>query len=352
MLQYIHRDNKYFNQLWNDFTETNSNTSWHYLLKRVEFYKLISGERLVNDISFIVLRENKPIAISALLVENINSRISFSLAGGYLPAPLISEHLKNKDRKNIQNLCFENIDKLAVKHKAAKVMLKADVLTEYYSYNFLMSYNYLDTSSNTCLIDLNLPLTDLWSKIRKSYKSLINNGKKKYILEVYDYSNYDYDVFNLHKMLHHKTSGKVTRSSDTWDIQFDLIKDDKAILIGLKDGDKYVGFSYFAHSHLKAYYGNSSDDPEYETNIPLEHTIIWTAVEYYSRRNYNTLELGQQKFSSQIFDYPTQKELNISFFKRGFSDSIYRIPCGIKYYDKDILYSEVSDHLSRLVLDY
>jgi hypothetical protein len=352
MLQYIHRNNPEFDQMWETFTDTKSNTSWRYLRKRIEFYKLISNQRLLDDLSFLIIRENKPIAICILFHENIEGNPTFTDFGSYLPAPIICKSINLKDRKKVQNMCFKKIDELATERNIKKVMFRADALTEIQPYNFLLNYNYLDTSTNTCLLNLRNPLTDLWSKIRKSYKSLINNGKKKFEVVIIDHMNLDHKIFNLHKELHCKTAGRMTRSDETWDLQFELIKNDNAILIGLKDSDNFVGFSYFAHSHLKAFYGNSSDDPDYNSNIPLEHTIIWAAVEYYSNRKYEILELGYQHFGQQVFDHPTEKDIKISFFKRGFSDWIYRVPCGVRYYDKEYLQEDLQNNVNLLIKQY
>ena len=121
-----------------------------------------------------------------------------------------------------------------------------------------------------------------------------------------------------------------------------------ALLIGLQDNSQYVAFSYFFHLNNYASYGSSADDPGYISEIPLEHTLIWSAIEYYKNRNFHGLDMGRQQFSQQIFDQPSEKELNISFFKRGFGGDIFTQYRGIKYHRADFMKEEIKNMLSLM----
>ena len=132
-------------------------------------------------------------------------------------------------------------------------------------------------------------------------------------------------------------------------MQFEDLKNDRAMLIALKDKDQFVAFSYFLHYQDCAYYGSADDDPDYESKIPLEHCIIWSAIEYYKKRRVDFLEIGVQQFGTQFFDYPSQKDLNISFFKRGFGGKIIPFYRGIKYYDTEIMKQNLECNMNRLL---
>lgn len=341
-----------FQGLWVRFINENKNVSAIYLPKEQEGQRISSALPLRNDLSFILVdKQNLPLAICPIyLFENSgNSQFKWADYNGYMPAPLVIEKTNTKHRERIEKECFRIIDELATNNNIKKTMLMVDPLSVDYSYNVLMKYGYLDSSINTYIIDLNIDIETLWKQLRKSYKSLINNGKEKYKIEIIDYTNPDFEIHNLYKELHHKAAGRITRPQETWDIQFQKIEDDNAILIGLKDEDQFVAFSYFYHHNNTACYASSSDDPDYTADIPLEHTIIWSAIEYYKSRGFNCIDMGWQQFSHQLFDDPSPKDLSISFFKRGFSGRIITLYRGVKYYDNNLMKAELLENLKEIM---
>jgi len=287
-MNYVFSDNQSFYRLWENFVNEQLNASWLYKPKIMKSLLYYSKKNLINDLSFIIVENNMPICICPLLLLSNENSNCFIRTGwnGYLPAPLLSAFLNPKFKIKLQKKCFEKIDELAKQYKVKKIMLLVDPLSESNSFNYLMKYGYIDSSVNTSFVDLTLNEEVLWSSLRNSFKSLINNGKKKFDVVIMDKENADFRIHELYRELHHKAAGRVTRVKETWDLQFDMLKDDNAILIGLKDGNRFVAFSYFFHHNGTSYYGSSSDDPDYETDIPLEHTIIWTAIVYYKNRGF------------------------------------------------------------------
>ncbi len=348
----IFSDESDFNVFLKNYVNGNSNVSWHYLPKGIEYQRIYCSSILIKDLSFIIIDNNKPVALCPLFLEQHKGKKQFTYVGGYKVAPLIKKNLFYKKRKRIERNCFDKIDELAREYDVSKTMFLIDPLVERCEHNILTEYGYLDTSTSTAIIDLSLETEDLWSNLRKSFKSLINNGKNKFNIFIMDYKNPDFAIHENYRKLHHKTSGRVTRPKETFDLQFDMLKEDKAILIGLQDSNKFIAFSYFLHYKQGVVYASSSDDPDFETDIPLEHCIIWTAIEYYKRREIKYIEMGMQQFGHQIFDNPNQKDLNISFFKRGFGGNTVSLYRGIKYYKKECLKKDLEDNVHKLLKNY
>ena len=348
-MEYILPDNDAFIPLWTKFVKENSNATWAYLPKRLEFYHHYSKEYRIKDLSFIIIQDNQSLCICPLFLEQPEGNRYFSYAGGYLRAPIFNETLHEKYREKVQKKCFKKIDELANENKVDKVMFMLDALSSRNSYNILMKYGYLDSSINSSILDLRKNKEDIWSNLRNSYKSLINNGKDKFEVVIIDYKNPDKKIFNLHRKLHFKTAGRITRPEETWELQYKMLQDDNAILIGLRDERQFVGFSYLVHHNGKAYYGNSSNDPEYSGDIPLEHTIIWSAIEYYRERNFDLLEIGQQQFGDQVFDHPSKKDLDISFFKRGFGGKVVTLYRGVKYCNKELMKKDLNRNITEML---
>ena len=167
-----------------------------------------------------------------------------------------------------------------------------------------------------------------------------------------DYNNPDFEFHEKYRELHHKTSGRITRAIETFNLQFEKLKEDNAILIGLQHDNRFIAFSYFSHNMTGAYYGSASDDPAFETDVPVGHCIIWTAIEYYKKRNLEYLDIGLQQFSHQIFDHPSQKDINISFFKRGFGGMTVPFYRGIKYLDRNAIKQDLQLNTIKLLEDF
>ena len=337
-----------FKKLWQNFVERN-NVSWRFLPARMEYEKVYCYKMLKQDCSFLIEKNDLPVAICPLFLEDCNKHYFFSSNLGYQMSPLVSSCQNEKQRKKIERFCFEKIDKLAKRNCVVKCMSQIDPIIVDYSYNVLTEYGYLDASLQTTIIGLGNKLEILRSNLRKSYKSLINNGIDKFTIFIMDSGNPDYKIHETYRKLHHKTSGRVTRPLETFKMQFEDLKNDRAMLIALKDKDQFVAFSYFLHYQNCAYYGSSADDPEYESKIPLEHCIIWSAIEYYKKRGFVFLEIGAQQFGTQFFDHPSQKDLNISFFKRGFGGKIIPFYRGIKYYDTEVMRQDLECNMNRLL---
>jgi len=347
-MEIIFAEDERFEKTYKDFIDSNSNVTWAYLPKFVQYQKLYSGARFYKDVSFIILEGKNPVCISPLIIEKINGVNSFSNANSYLRAPICSTKLDKKFSKKIEKKSFEVIDQLATENNIAKLMMLVDPLNNNLIFNFLTEYGFLDSTISTCILDLEFDDVLLWSNLRKSFQSLINNGLKGYEIVIVDKSNPLFEVHEKYRELHHKASGKITRDIETFQLQYEMLLDDNAILVGLKDGEHFVAFSYFFHFNRSIYYGSSSDDPDYQPTIPLEHTIIWAAIKYYKKRNFKFFEIGWQQFGEQIFDHPSSKDISISFFKRGFGGELRSLYRGIKYYDDELKKNELLNFIKQM----
>ena len=337
-----------FINLWKSVV-THNDAFWRYLAERMEYQKLCCHKMLIQDCSFVIEKNDIPVAICPLFLEKQNHQRFFTFNLEYQMAPLVGSLLTEKQRIKVELICFEEIDKLAEKNNVVKCMLQLHPVIGDYSHNILLKYGYLDASLQTVIVDLRNEIKFLWSNLRKSFKSLINNGKEKFSIHVMDAKNYDYELHELYRKLHHKTAGRITRPIETFNMQFEDLKNDRAILIALKDKDQFVSFSYFFHYQNYAFYGSVADDPEHESKTPLEHCIVWTAIEYYKKRGFDFLEIGVQQFGTQFFDYPSQKDLNICFFKRGFGGKIISLYRGIKYYDIEVMKQDLECNMNKLL---
>ena len=199
----IFSDDLNFKTLWQNFVERN-NVSWRFLPARMEYEKVYCHKTLIQNCSFVIAKNDIPVAICPLFLEEQNNHYFFSSNFGYQIAPLVSSCPSEKQRKKIERFCFEEIDKLAKRNSVVKCMRQIDPIVGGYSYNVLTKYGYLDASLQTDVIDLGYELEVLWSNLRKSYKSLINNGIDEFTILVMDLENPNYEIHETYRKLHHK----------------------------------------------------------------------------------------------------------------------------------------------------
>lgn len=307
---------------------------WRYSFLWHEYKKKYSDKHFIKDFSFIITEGKNILCFCPIFLEDVNGVFQLSYAGGFQSAPLIFENKEEAYKKKIERICFQKIDEIAKKNKALKAMIIADVPFEW-KFNHFQQFGFNEYSIQTSIINLKDDEAKLWSNLRSRYKQYINKAKREFEIIVVDAKKPSFKLHEIYRHLHFLASGKHTRSKETFNLQFEMLKSDNAIFIGLQKKSKIYAISYFLHDEEFAYFASAADDPNLKTNIPLEHLIMWEAILYYKKRGLKYFETGWQQFGTQFFDFPSQKDKDISFFKRGFGGEIVSLYRGIKYYDKN-----------------
>jgi hypothetical protein len=292
--------------------------------------------------SFFVYHNNKITAICPLFIEEKrfkNEKIKeISFGGDYGPAPALANDLTKKEREKCFKMIFGHIDTLAKQNNVKRALIRFCPLSKSYIgrniFNYLLKFGYFDCTFNTQILDLSKSLDELRKDIRHGHDAAIGSANKKLTVEIYDKDNIVYEIFEKYRELHHKAAGRVTRPKRTFDIMFELIKKDMAFLVGAKMKGGFVGFSYFIKYKNKVYYGSACNDAEFE-KIGIGHLIQWNAIRWMKERDIIYNEIGVQKFFNELTEPSTDKEINISFYKRGFGGFTIPVFRGEKYYDKE-----------------
>jgi len=169
----------------------------------------------------------------------------------------------------------------------------------------------------TQIINLSASETELFRQTRKSYKSLINWGKKNLFLRVIDGEAIVPENIERFRQLHFHAAGRETRPRHTWDLQYEMVCHKEAfIILGELEGE-LVTAALFPYSAKYCYYGVSASKRELFSQ-PLSHAVIWNAILYAKQRGCFFFEPGTQYYPKQGNPLPTGKELSISTFKHGF----------------------------------
>ena len=169
------------------------------------------------------------------------------------------------------------------------------------------------------IASVNLELQDatLFNNIRKSYKPLLNWGSRSLDTKIIDYSNIDYAEFEEFKNLHFKSSGRKTRSDVSWDLQFELIKKDKAFLVSAKLNSDLVSGCYIMHDEKTAFYGVAASDRDLMSDKhALNHYPLYVGIKTAKEKGCKKFLLGDVTHTAEL------KSSSIAFFKIGFATDI------------------------------
>lgn len=327
------KNEKLFWEQWHKFVG-GKNFSSRYLKLNLE-YNLAFLENLYSDKSFVYLENNRPLACVFLPIEKEGEALTISLNGGYVDAPIFSG-------ERIREKVFTLIDNLAAENKISKIKFAIDVLAGE-NYNYLMESGYLGSSILTYIFDLTKadPLKSCRRNHQRNIKKIEDD--KAFAVFYVNEDNPSYEIHEEYRALHHKCSGRITRPKQTFDLQYEKLKQGQAVLFGLSHQGKNIAFLYFEHNADKAVSFSAADDPDYD-QLPLYHILYYSGMEYLKKRGISAVDSGQPSCPSSQFDYYIdKKQANIALFKTGFGGYFKENFRGIKYFSEKSFKQDVEE---------
>lgn len=337
---------KDFWRYWQDYARE-KRVSPRYLKTTLKYRLAISaGDSLLHsDKSFVYLANQEVKGCIFLPIEKKGDTLRISLKGDYVDAPLF------KNDKKLEKKIFSKIDEIAQEYKVAKIMFSVDPLEkDRFSYNYLQKYNYLDASILVYFITI--PGSgELLKSCRRNHRRSI-----KYILKNKDFSVFYIDknnpsdeIFKEYILLHHRCSGRVTRPQETFELQYQALKEGNAVLFGLNCKGRNIAYYYFTHNANKAISASAADNPEYD-NLPLYHILLYSAMQYFQKKGVDYIDASQpSNLSTQIDYYPDKKQLNIAHFKNGFFGEFVNNFRAVKYFSKELFEQDIKEFISHYI---
>ncbi len=164
--------------------------------------------------------------------------------------------------------------------------------------------------------DLNESEEDLLRHMRKSYRSLINWGRRSLDLQLVSSAKPDKEAFMAFKALHIEVAGRQTRSDQTWQLQYEAICENHSYLILARLEGRLVAGNLIVCGNDEAYYGVGVNDRElFHDKKGIGHWPLVAAIFEAKRRGHKTFNLGNVGPT-----FENEKERDIGFFKKGFTD--------------------------------
>lgn len=269
----------------------------------------------IEETSFVICNQGKALFgfIGVVLKKDKKSYLT-----SYDRPCLIVEaqYISNKEKKYIQheldNLISQDITdyKITCHLERANLGIGLEYLNVQKKSNLTLLF--------TRMIDLSNSEEYIKSKIRKSYKSMINWGLKEFAIKVLDYKNMKWDDMSCFRELHIKEAGRSTRSLDSWKKQFDAVKAGEAFSVFAYLKNELVSAGFFIIGDRHCYYGVSASRRDLFSK-PIFHSLMWKAIAYAKSINIKAFETGLEYSSNiPVFKDSSYKERQISLFKAGF----------------------------------
>lgn len=338
--------NKKLYEQWNAFADSSDEAWFWHTIEWMNYAIEYSAGNFAQNKSFFIEENSEIQAICPVFIEkrhfNGQHYKQFSYAGEPMPALAIKNNIKPTKKQEIIKFYLEKLKEIALKESIAFVSLRMPSLAEAFLNsvppiaNPFIRYGYIDLPYQTQIIDLRKNLEVLWDEVRKGHKSDIKKAAGMVRINIWNFGDITRDKFAQYQDLHRKDAGRVTRSQKTFDMMFSWIKAGTAILAEAVFNNKPIGFSLMIIYKKGAYYGSACTDPS-SGNLSASHLIQWETIKYLKAHGVSFYDIGLQYYCPEWFQFPSDKVVNISKFKRGFGGSAVPMITSENYFSNDLM---------------
>lgn len=276
-----------------------------------KYYSQVLRDRFCQQ-SFLIKDKSSVVALVRCdLTDGILGRYRFPL-DIQIPA-------SNSDAqyKKLVKIIFRELSVLFDKYNAEKMLVRDEIKQDgLLSVIGLKCFESGASSelSYSAVVDLNMDEAQIWTDVRKRYKSYINWGKKNLKSVYINRDNVNeslyWDFWSFHKII----SGRETRPKRSWELSLDRIASGQGeVILGYLD-DELVSGVYTRFSGTHAYYGTGVFDRE-KFDKPISHWPIYDSI-------IRSRDYGCQYYDIGNFYTPgvvSDKEYSIGYFKKGFT---------------------------------
>mgnify|MGYP000144404469 CR=1 FL=1 len=301
---------------WQYVLSLSTYASSEYLISTIHY----NNAYLENseDYSLIIYENNTPVAIWPLTFSAVENKVSLQSNCKFIIPPLFISTASKKVIKKVYQQCLSLLKAFSLHYKQ-EVKLSYNPQTDLLWQRTLTSYiNEIDYQQYL-MVNISGSINEIKSTFRKSFKSLINKGERLWKSQLH--TQMSDSLLAQFRQFHIDTSGKETRSIETWRIQQTMVNNHEAFYLTLVDDNQcLVGAALFNISPLQASYSVGVYDRSL-FDLPLGHVVQLRAIEYMKTLGIKQYLLGNRH---HLFEKTpvTEKENSIGFFKEGFSNEI------------------------------
>ena len=276
----------------------------------LEYYPLTLGKNYLNK-SFILLENEKPVAVAILGSDGQQ----FSQFGAPIKLILI-EGLSDKKIRNLFRNAIAHIIKSAIGEKTIHLADRRGLVLSPLG-EVCLTLECEACTRVMAYVDLTKEIKSINACIRKSYRSLINWGRTNLDLEYVNATNPSWEKFQEFQKFHKRVSGRTTRSQESWDVMYSALQQNFAELtLGYQFGELVSGALIIDGAKTSIYASGVYDRSKFDR--PLAHWLLYDSIVRSKSRGKKIFEIGLVDKHSN----PSQKEINIAQFKRGFATNL------------------------------
>lgn len=273
------------------------------------YYEAYFGESYRGDVSFIIHRDDEPLAFvraqatGDVIADNGQSIALFRR----------SEEVKETTLVDLLEESARRCGVSTVKILDGSLGAAVGTLGRH-----LLNHGAAPAVRLQAIADLTVDESALKGGLRKSYRSLVNWGLRELRYEFITEAAFDPEAFEAFRTFHIRTSGRETRSRESWDIQAEMIRAGRGeLVLSHLDGHGLVGGSLFLDTGATTTYGVGV----YERSLfdkPLAHAPLFTGMVRAKARGQRRFVIGDVPAASAADD----KAFSIGQFKSGLTDNL------------------------------
>jgi Acetyltransferase (GNAT) domain len=153
--------------------------------------------------------------------------------------------------------------------------------------------------------------------LRKSFRSLINWGRRNLTIELVGRDNASHELFDRYQAFHMKIAGRETRPQASWDAMYDhIVAGGGELVLGFLNGGLVSGTLVLYGASVASYASGVYDRALFAR--PLAHWPLWLSMLRSGENGLKTFDIGALPQANGT----SEKESNIGYFKRGFATRI------------------------------
>ena len=327
---------------------------WH-TRQYSDFFLELHRDEDVSDLSFALVENSIVLAVCPSYLHSIDGVVQLGYGEEFLPFPALAESLSVVDRDRALKRYFSELGRLSEQYSAVRARVRVSPLSHNHigyslrPMNPLVRYGFFDLTESTQVIDLREHESTLWTNVRKGHRFDIRRAEKICQTEFWTKTTITDLVFSKYQSLHYKDAGRITRSQRSFDIMLAWILAGRAVLVEATRDRESVAFALIMLFGNGAFYGSGCKDP-HTTDLNASHMLQWELILWLKAGGFNYYETGSQYFGPQWFHCPSEKEMGISKFKRGFGGVAIPVYSGEIFYQATALGKALAtrfDHLSK-----
>lgn len=284
-------------------------STYDYLPLNIKYKKEYCGDNDYKNTSIIVFESGVPIIV--LFAYSTGTTFSFFNE----PVNIVSIPFEDRDREaRALSLLFSALKEFAAKNNYTAILFNDNIhlLSTFFSKLTKADMRFED------YLDLLASKEIIKASVRKSYKSLINWSEKNIPTEVITHDKPNYEQFINFRDFHRHTSGRITRSDKSWELQYESILNNEAYLVLGYYNNKLAAGTLVTHGKKIAYYCVGVYNRELmAADIGIAHNNLLRAI-------YHAKDIGLKEFNLGNLPHANTdaKEANIFYFKTGFTKLI------------------------------